>query len=63
MEKRCLPCGSRQQGTHYGHIERRIFELLDKRRLVEGDTSGKSLGNDALAFLHELRGDESVAQS
>lgn len=53
---RNVPSGAGQQAVDQSGIERRALQLLHKRGLVEGDTGGERLGNNALTFGDELGG-------
>lgn len=53
--QRYVPSGAGEQRVNEGRVQRGVLELLDERRLVESNTGRVRLGNDAFAFLDQLR--------
>lgn len=51
---RHVPCCAREQTEDEGRLKRTILELLQKRRLVEGDASREGLAHHALTFGDEF---------
>jgi len=49
-----LPGCSCQQGIDHSRVQCGVLQLLEERWLMEGDASREGLGDDSLAFLHEL---------